>query len=186
MTFRKPLLVLAMAGGLAACNTTATPYKPNSSAEFGGIAGGYQERQTANGLWHVMFASNGYTSHETAQTYWLYHCAEIALARGYDGFQIVSKMNLTLDAIGQRGVQVAAGAPILIPMDMGPGPMSADGTIYHLIGDIRLVKAPFSFAPPKSFDARLLKARLESYVHGEKCERGNVCEHPHDYLHLGR
>jgi len=49
-----------------------------------------------------------------------------------------------------------------------------------------LLKTPFETAPPKIFDAALLKAALDVYVRGTKCETnsrgGNVCPHVHDYL----
>lgn len=179
---RSPLLfLLPVLMVVSSCSPpVATPYKSKSS---GGPAGGYEEHQTSNGLWHVMFAGNGMTDSETMQTYWLYHCAELALSQGYDGFEIVSKMKLSSRSNEMRGVQVAANVPVAVWVPMAPAiPMSADGTFFHTIGDIRLVKKPYDFSPPKSFDAIALKSALEPQVTGKKCEYGNVCPRIHDYL----
>jgi hypothetical protein len=145
------------------------------AGEFG-IAGGFAEEHKGDGVWHVSFSGNAFTTRETVQTYWLYRCAEFTLENGYDGFEILSdRMRLTL----QRHVQLAASAPIPIFVPGG----GHDSTMIHNIGaDIRLLKAPFVAAPPKTFDAAEVERALEPYVNGKKCDAGNVCPHEHAYL----
>jgi hypothetical protein len=44
----------------------------------------------------VSFAGNGYTSRETVQVYWLYRCAQLALEKGFAGFEILSDMQFVM------------------------------------------------------------------------------------------
>lgn len=53
----------------------------------------------------------------------------------------------------------------------------------YLEGDIRLLKRPFQTQAGKIFDAAKLKVRLDPVINGPKCSLGNVCPHPHDYIH---
>jgi hypothetical protein len=168
------IALLAVTG----CAEVATPYQTDSIMRIG-TPGGYSEREIAPGVWRITFGATGSTNRETLQTYWLYRAASLATERGYDGFEVASGLKLS-DA--SRPIQIAAGTPIFIPIPSGPGPNTADGTVLHMVGDARLVKRPFAFSPPASFDAQALKTALEPHVTGEKCEHGNVCPHPHDYL----
>lgn len=167
--------LLALTGSmLAAC---ATPYQSSIAGVFG-VAGGYSDEQLADGIWRVRFSGNVEATQETIQTYWLYRCAELALAKGYDGFAIVAG-GARLSRRGadeQRPIQLAhaAATPIFIPI---AGPQ-----LKSMEGNIQLVKQPFDPAPPKLFDATALKQALEPHVTGEKCDHGNICPHPHDYL----
>jgi len=105
------------------------------------------------GMFRVRFDGNIFTTFETAQTYALYRSAELTQENGFDGFEIVSE---TQD------------------------PDGADRVASYST-QIRLLKQPFKAAPPKVFDAAALKAALEPYVLGKKCDNGNVCPHDHDY-----
>ena len=170
--------ILLIAVTLSGC---ATPYQPS------GITGGFSVLQIKDDVWRVRFGANGFTTRETAQTYWLYRAAELALEKGYEGFELLSQIPLvrpghsdTLYANESFFVRTAGG-PIYIPI------YSGNQSNHPLIeGDIRLLKTPFETAPPKIFDAALLKAALDVYVRGTKCETnsrgGNVCPHVHDYL----
>jgi hypothetical protein len=162
------LLAMSFVGLLvAAC---ATPYQSD------GITGGYEETKLEPGIWRVAYGGNGFTTRETVQTYFLYRCAELALEKGYDGFEILSNIRLIKRA---RPVRVAAAVstPIFIPMYEGGGIKPG---VY---ADIRLLKRPFTPAPPKIFDAAALKNTLEPLVQGQKCDDGNVCPHVHHYLY---
>jgi hypothetical protein len=68
---------------LASC---ATPYAPE------GLIGGFDAQDLRPDVVRVRFRGNGYTSKETAQTYWLYRAAELTLEKGYAGFEILSDM----------------------------------------------------------------------------------------------
>ena len=159
------LLILGLA--LASC---ATPYQ---SSQWH-LGGGYEERQVKGEIWRVTFAANPETTQETTQTYWLYRCAELTIEQGFDGFEILSNVQLVEPA--DRPIRLAASTPIFIPMggNSGARPLS---------GDIHLLKKPFDVAPPTVYDAAELKKTLETYVTGEKCSRGNVCPHVHSYIY---
>ena len=156
---------------LGACATT---YQSSS------ISGGFSSKQIEGDVFRVSFSANGYSSRETAQTYWLYRCSEVALDNGYEGFEILSNINLVMPLSPEHFfapdhlAQKVQYMPIFIPMDSGNKP--------HIEADIRLLHAPITEAPPRVFDASKLKAVLDPYVNGEKCAMGNVCEHVHRYL----
>jgi len=153
------------------------------------LTGGYSEKPVSDTVWRVRFGGNGYTSAETVQTYWLYHCAEFTLSKGYDGFRLVTAVPLT-----ENGLQSRWGEARLIKAHSGGG--GGGGHVYTysygyagglvdkpwLQGDIELLKKPFTPVPGRSFEAAPLKALLEPYVTGPKCG-GNVCPHVHSYLY---
>jgi hypothetical protein len=172
------LLTLALSSVLAAC--VATPYQTS------GLTGGFGEQQLKEDIWRVRFGGNGFTTRETAQTYWLYRCAEITLEKGYQGFEILSHIQLVLPVPADVFFQTEAGfsrtaTPIYIPI------YTDESNKPRIEADIRLLRRPFQAAPPKVFDAAELKTALEPRVKGEKCSAGetsnNVCPHVHEYLH---
>jgi hypothetical protein len=104
----------AMACVLASC---ATPYTPS------GLLGGFNVKELREDVYRVTFVGNGYTTAETAQTYWLFQCAELTDSKGYYGFEILSDMkfaqrSLPDDGAGQSLMRrnVAAASPIRIPL----------------------------------------------------------------------
>src|SRR5690554_3761321 len=111
---RRIFAVLSLLSGLllAAC---ATPYQAS------GLTGGYSEKEIEPGIWRVTFSGNGHANYETVQTYWLYRSAEVAMEKGYDGFEILSQIRLV--QAPAPDIQLAAGAPIYIPMYMPSAPM---------------------------------------------------------------
>ncbi len=140
---------------------------------------GYKNQRLNGDVWRVSYTGNGYTTHETAQTYWLYRCAELSIEQGFDGFEILSDLHLVEQA--DRPIRLAAthSVPIFIPMYGG----YSRADVGYLSGDIRLIKKPFDAAPPKIYDAVELKKTLEVYVTGEKCSMQNVCPHVHSYIY---
>jgi hypothetical protein len=155
---RKLLLMLVL---LAAAGC-ATGYQERN------ITGGYEETEVRAGVWRVVFAGNGYVTRETVQTYWLYRCAELTLAKGYDGFEVISGVDLaSLPAAEGEGRLVPVQAPLVEKPFMA--------------GTIKLAKAPLIARPPRLFDARKLKEKLEPLVKGKACG-SNVCPHFHGYL----
>jgi hypothetical protein len=166
------LPLLAAAG----CAATAIPYQP---ASWLAGSAGYAEEQKGEDVWHVSFSATDVTSRETVQTYFLYRCAELTLAKGYDGFEVLSRLRLA-DAAPAQNIRVAANGSGVVIIPMGPKP---DSIMTHNLGaDIRLLRRPFTPIAGKAFDATRLKAALAPYVLGQKCAGGNVCPHAHDYL----
>ncbi len=155
---------------LGACST---PYQSS------GITGGYSERELEPAIWRVTFGGNGYTSVESAQTYWLYRCAELALEHGFDGFEILSNIQL-IQRLPQPELKIAANSSTIVPIYTGGGSLKPT-----IVGDIRLLHQPFTPTPPKVFEAVALKAALSGFVTGDKCNLGNVCPHAHHYLYPG-
>jgi hypothetical protein len=208
-------IALAMAAAvLTAC---ATPYGEQ------GLLGGFSAIELRPDVWRVNFQGNGYTTRETAQTYWLNRCAELTLEKGYASFEILSDMQFVMSPVNDDGV--APPHNRLLPASritvLASGQELADasawrgddaGTVRHgrprdkvasvaarsvpvfiysgggygvpkpgLEGDIHMIKRP-SMAPPKMFDAKVLKAALEPHMSSDKCGTGNVCPHVHEYL----
>lgn len=153
----------------------ATPY----DAE--GPTGGYSETELEPGIWRVQFLANIHTNRETVQTYWLYRAAELTLQKGFDGFEIISPIQLGSGSAksGDQAAQLIPAAAVFIPI---PVPLYGQNVqIPVIIADIRLLKKPFAVAPPKIFDADALKTELDPHVKGKLCD-GNVCPYVHHYL----
>lgn len=169
------LTVLALIFCLASCAHNATEY------EKAGRGFGYSEEEIESGFWRVTFLANPQTSRETTQVYWLYRCAEIALEKGYDGFENLSGLLFSRNGDGyfDGGIKVAAAGPIIIPM-YTPSPSLQPS--LRFTGDIRLIRKPFTQYPPKVFNASEIKIMLEPLINGKRCDNGNICPHVHRYL----
>jgi hypothetical protein len=177
---KKFAFIFALTATLAGC---ATPYQPN------GMTGGFNQLQLKDDIWRVSFNGNGFTSHETAQTYWLYRCAELSIEKGYDGFELLSNIQLVMPLTPEQffGVEqgfkpTAHAAPVYIPI------YTDQSRFPRIEADIRFIKKPFKANPPRVFDAQQLKSTLEPIVTSkEKCSAGgspgNVCPHLHDYIY---
>ncbi|MEQ1489906.1 MAG: hypothetical protein ABL932_05095 [Terricaulis sp.] len=159
MSGLKASVGLACALMLSAC---VSGYSPSS------ITGGFEQQQLSDTTWRVTYNGNGYTTEETVQTYWLYRSAEIAIEQGYDGFQIISDVELTALPDGE--------ARILPAVESGLGKP-------YMVADIRLLRAPLPERGRYVFDARAMQTFLAPYVN-ELCN-GNVCPHVHRYLFPG-
>jgi hypothetical protein len=85
----RALMIIAAAVVLAAC---ATGYQSQS------LTGGFTTAELRPDVVRVRYAGNGFTSKETAQTFWLYRSAEVTLEKGYDGFEILSDMHFVMVA----------------------------------------------------------------------------------------
>ncbi len=178
----KIIFLFALAILVSSITGCATAYQPS------GLSGGFRELNIKDDVWRVSFGGNGYTTRETAQTFWLYRCAELTLKNGYDGFEILSQIQLVMEVSPEQFFNTESkiiptrggGAPIFIPMyiDQSHKPL--------VQADIRMLKKPFEISPPKVFDATQLKTALEPYMVGKECETksssGNVCPHVHEYL----
>ena len=76
-------VLAAAAVGLTSC---ATPYAQS------GLTGGFDVQELRPDVFRV----SGYTSRETVQVYWLYRCAQLALEKGFGGFEILSDMQFVV------------------------------------------------------------------------------------------
>jgi hypothetical protein len=144
--------------------------------------GGYNDKDLGRDVYRVSFSANGFTSRETAQCYWLYRCAELTLEKGFDGFQILSNIQLTEvqtpeEAFG-TGTHIQPATYIYVPVYTP----SDDSFKPYIEADIHLLKGPVASQPPKIFDARKLKNALEPHVAEPMKSDGNVEPHVHDYL----
>jgi hypothetical protein len=173
MKISRVLIVFCL--GLAGCATGYHKLTPLS------LTGGFKEKDLGRNVWRVTFSANGYTTRETAQTFWLYRCSELALEKGFQGFEILSDIRLTQSVPADKvfgsdesEVQPAVFVPIMIPMDESYKP--------NIEGDIVLLKAPIKAHPPKVFNAAKLKAALQPHVEKPMKSGGNVKPHVHDYL----
>lgn len=92
-SFLKIITTIACLLILAGC---ATPYGPN------GFTGGYREKKIAEGKYIVSFFGNGNTNGQMVWNYWIYRCAELTLANGYDYFELSpSTEHAYLDGVEQ-------------------------------------------------------------------------------------
>ncbi len=148
-----------------------------------GFTGGFDEKNLEDNIWRITFSGNGYATRETVQTYWVYHCSEVALKNGFEGFEILSHIQLTKNITPEEYFSSSSpykksGGYVYVPMYI------EESYKPHIEADIRLLKSPFESNPPKVFDANELKTALEPIVMSkEKCDLGNVCPHVHKYLH---
>jgi hypothetical protein len=79
---------LALAGGLAACET-ATPYQPLEKGAA--TSGGFTDQRLDADHFRVTFQGNDLTSRETVETYLLYRAAELTVSQGFDWFETVDR-----------------------------------------------------------------------------------------------
>lgn len=168
----KSLFILLVVTFLAGC---ATPYQDSSGA----FTGGWDVKHLEGDIYRVSFYGNGYTSSETVQTYWLYKCSELAIEKGFDGFEILSHISLTknipVEQLFSQEPLFKKAQVYYVPMDTGPKP--------QITADIKLLRAPLEGQPPKIFDAVKLEDAIDDYMEGEKCSMQNICEHVHKYIH---
>jgi hypothetical protein len=133
--------VVAMAASLGGCLAdTATGYRPES------LAGGFDDARIDDTSWRVGFSGNSFVAFETAETYFLYRSAEVALANGRDGFAIVRKSERQDERAKPR-----------------------------VEGVIQLLSGPVAAKAAQRFDARQVIDSLRPFVTGPKCNLGNIC-----------
>ncbi|WP_441239326.1 CC0125/CC1285 family lipoprotein [Bradyrhizobium sp. 930_D9_N1_4] len=80
-------MLAAAAVMLTSC---ATPYQQS------GLIGGAEVRELRPDVYRVTFQGNGYTTRETVQVYWLNRCAELAVEKGFAGFEILSDVRFVM------------------------------------------------------------------------------------------
>ena len=84
---REALAAAALASlGLAACESSPTPYQPG----FGSVPG-YSEMRVEDNRYRISFRGNSSTSRDVVETYMLYRAAELTLQSGYDFFTVAHR-----------------------------------------------------------------------------------------------
>jgi hypothetical protein len=144
----------------------ATPYKPY------GIGGGYGEYKINDSTYVVSFAGNGNASRERVYYFWLYRCAQLTKASGYELFMIGPAMKpAVMTDIGEsaqpavyfssdpaRPIRVRGSAPTLIFL---PGPKIQ---VWHYNGTVYMFHEPLAQTMPWAIDAGKVLAELQPYV----------------------
>lgn len=105
MIFRVSMLAAA-AAVLASCST---PYQQQS------FTGGSDVKELRPDVYRVSFQGNGYTTRESVQVYWLYRSAQLAVEKGFAGFEILSDIQFVMrrPQADDRGPRLAAAVPSL-------------------------------------------------------------------------
>jgi hypothetical protein len=75
-----------LALGLAACETTPTPYQP-LGAPGATVSGGFTDQRLDETHFRVTFRGNSLTSREQVETFMLYRAAELTVSQGFDWFE---------------------------------------------------------------------------------------------------
>lgn len=86
---RRSLLILTLAGMLAACAALTTPYQADVAGQR--VAGGYYEEELATGRFRVTFSGTPATPRRALEQFLLRRCAELTLQEGFDWFRIVAR-----------------------------------------------------------------------------------------------
>lgn len=161
-------------------------YQPQSDIPFMNIRGGYSARNRGHDVWRVTFGASSPTTPETVQCYWLYRCAEIALDKGFDGFEIVSNIRLVTSQLPEEflsgGARVQPANWVQIPLYLLLAGGGGGSDPLYIQADILLLKGPIAARPPRVFDARKLKAALAPHLAEPIKSRTNVKPYVHDYL----
>ncbi|QOZ76639.1 hypothetical protein XH83_14965 [Bradyrhizobium sp. CCBAU 53351] len=106
MFFRVSMLAAA-AAVLVSCST---PYQQQS------ITGGSDVKELRADVYRVSFQGNGYTTRESVQVYWLYRAAQLALEKGFAGFEVLSDIHFVMrrpPAEDRTGPRLASAVPSL-------------------------------------------------------------------------
>ena len=105
MFFRVSMLAAA-AAVLVSCST---PYQQSS------FTGGSDVKELRPDVYRVSFQGNGYTTRESVQVYWLYRSAQLAVEKGFAGFEILSDIHFVMGRppADDRGTRLAAAVPSL-------------------------------------------------------------------------
>jgi hypothetical protein len=85
--FFRVLILVAVAATLDSCST---PYQQE------GITGGSDVKELRPDVFRVSFQGNGYTTRESVQVYWLYRSAQLAVEKGFAGFEILSDVQFVM------------------------------------------------------------------------------------------
>jgi len=161
----RSLTLTSLALALTAC-ATATPYQPIKN----GV--GYAEQRLESNRYKVTFAGNSSTPRQTVENYLLYRAAEVTLQNGYDYF-VQADANTDAQTtysqtfsggFGGFGGYGGYWSPFYGP-GFGLGVSNAiPRTEYEAQASILVFKGPKPADNYKAFDAREVKANLESLI----------------------
>jgi hypothetical protein len=119
------LMLAATAVTLVSC---ATPYQDY------GLTGGADVKELRPDVFRVSFGGNGFTTRESVQVYWLKRCADLAIEKGFTGFEILSDMQFatrqpsTNDPLAPRLKSSLASLNTQIPVSQGE---AADFSVWR-------------------------------------------------------
>lgn|SRR5579872_3770370 len=119
------LMLAAAAITLVSC---ATPYQDY------GLTGGAETKELRPDVFRVSFGGNGFTTRESVQVYWLKRCADLAIEKGFTGFEILSDMQFamrlpsTKDRVTPRLQSSLASLNTEIPVSRGE---AADFSVWR-------------------------------------------------------
>jgi len=152
---------------LSACTTT-TPYQAASESQ----RYGFSDQKLEQNRFRIKFSGNSETSRDTVEDYMLYHAAELTLAQGYDWFIVADRHTkedkretLTLESgfssrFGFRSYRAGVWGPW--------GSMAVadrdEFNRYEAVAEITLGKGKKPDNDPNAYDARDLKANLDSHI----------------------
>lgn len=159
----RALFLPALLGlGLAAC-ATATPYQPEARGR------GYSEQKLEDNRYRVRFTGNSATPRDTVENYLLYRAAELTLFNGYDYFVIANRGTHADSGSANPGVSFgfglgASGSSSGVSVGVGTSTGIGDGARYSAQADVLIYKGERPADLADSFDARQVKANLESTI----------------------
>lgn len=118
------LILAAAAVTLVSC---ATPYQDY------GLTGGAESKELRPDVFRVSFGGNGFTTRESVQVYWLKRCADLAIEKGFTGFEILSDMQFAMqrpstDPVAPRLKSSLASLNTEIPVSGGE---AADFSVWR-------------------------------------------------------
>jgi len=143
--------------------STATPYQPFRHGE------GYGDQRIESNRFSIHFAGNSSTSRSTVETYLLYHAAELTLANGYDYF-VTDERSTTADTRYYQTFSTGFGYYWLPQSAFDIGTTSYPVTEFDAQADIVMFRGERPATNPQAFDARQVKANLESQIHRPKSD----------------
>lgn len=148
------LLTLA----LSAC-ATATHYKAAGPGEDYG----YSSQKLEDNRYRITFKGNSRTDRETVQNYLLYRAAELALEQNADYFIAVGRDTdrRTRETTHYTGVGLS---PFVFGIGLGGGTTTSSSDEYSAFGEITLHSGAKPSDNPNAYDARQIKANLESDI----------------------
>jgi hypothetical protein len=167
------LLAAASLTVLSAC-ATPTPYQPVAATTSPANQRGYSETRIEEDRYRLSFAGNDMTKRETVEDYLLYRSAEVTLTAGYDWFEVVNR------STDEKKRATTFDDPFMDSFSWRFysrnrwsrwGAFGADwGTDtvvysrYEAIAEILMHKGAKPEGNPNAYDARAVKANLESKI----------------------
>ncbi len=163
MSRRLAALVLASLV-LTGC-ATATPYQAVNKGH------GYSEQRLEADRYRVSFAGNTRTSYDTVADYLLYRAAELTLENGYDYFIVTDRGNEGQQkgggpsvGIGLGGFRFGGSGGFGINVGTSTSVGEGGGKAYRAHADVQMRKGQKPEGDVSAFDAREVKANLESII----------------------